>query len=128
MRVSINGVEIQASGRIITGRIVINDGHVIVDGQNVTPPEKEISIVAHGDVHILKADHCQTISVQGNAGSVETVSGDVACGAVHGSVKTMSGRVTCADVAGHASSMSGDVHCGRSGGASSMSGTVIRTE
>lgn len=106
--ISINGVNISGSfsGRSMT---IIN-GKVIIDGQDVTPESKNISIEVHGNVGQLSADSCLKITVNGDAGSVKTQSGDVdVAGYVEGSIQTMSGDVDCGNVSGSISTMSGDV-------------------
>lgn len=119
--IRINGVTI-ASGRNIT----ITDGRVVIDGRDVTPDGKTITIEVVGDVDRLEVDACDEIAISGSAGSISTQTGDVACGGVSGSVSTMSGDVECGDIGGSVQTMSGDVtFSGRvSGGARSISGRV----
>ncbi|MFH0289474.1 hypothetical protein ACGRSR_17925 [Vibrio owensii] len=104
---------IKVNGLTITGvsgrNIVINDGKVIVDGKDVTPDSKEISIAIEGNVERLQADVCAQVAVSGDVGNISTQSGDVQCTQVGGSVSTMSGDVICSSIAGNASTMSGDV-------------------
>ena len=106
-RIIINGVTIPGTARNIT----ISNGQVIIDGKDVTPDAKEISITVEGDVDKLEADACQTISVTGDVGNVKTLSGDVTVGGnVKGSVQTMSGDIACdGSIKGSTSSMSGNI-------------------
>lgn len=103
--VVINGVIIQG-GRNVS----IVNGKITVDGKDVTPDAKEISIVVNGAVERLDVDACRTVSVTGDVGNVKTMSGDVdVSGDVKGSVQTMSGSVSCGNIAGGASSISGNI-------------------
>lgn len=102
--VTINGITI--SGR---NSVVVANGRVVVDGKDVTPDAKAISIEVHGNIEELRVDACESVHVAGNVGSVGTVSGDVRCGDVGGNVATVSGDVECRKIAGSASSLSGDI-------------------
>ncbi|UIF90934.1 hypothetical protein [Cupriavidus sp. UYPR2.512] len=104
---------ININGNIVSGRsITITNGRVTVDGKDVTPDGKAISIEVQGNIDSINADACDRIAVTGSAGSVKTMSGDIRCGDVSGSVQSMSGDVTCGAVAGSVSSMSGDIRRG----------------
>lgn len=105
-KITINGVLI-TGGRNITMR----NGKVLVDGVDVTPDTKEISVVINGDVEKLEADSCLKISITGDVGSVKTLSGDVdISGTINGYVQTMSGDVKCGgSINGSVSTMSGDI-------------------
>ena len=104
--ITINGLTITSSG----GSINVINGRVWIDGKDVTPDAKTISIVVHGDVGMLSADGCNTIEVAGSVGGdVSTQSGDIKCGDVTGSVSTMSGDVRCGSVGGSVKTMSGDI-------------------
>lgn len=106
-KITVNGVSITTTGR---GNLVIVNGRVLVDGKDVTPDAKHISIEVNGDAASIQADSCDQISVRGRVlGDVATQSGDVRCGNVAGSVQTMSGDVTCGTVSGRVTTMSGDV-------------------
>lgn len=104
----INGVTIR-DGR----NIMVCNGRVIVDGKDITPDAKDISISVNGNIDRIEADICQKISVTGDVGSVATQSGDVEVGGnIKGSVQTMSGNVDCSgSVAGNISTMSGKIKC-----------------
>lgn len=109
-RVVINGVEIQSARSI---SITQNGKRIYVDGQEVsTGDAKEVKIEVHGNLGSLDADACETITVTGNVGNVETMSGNVKCGDVTGSVQTMSGSISAGKIAGSPSSMSGGVFTG----------------
>lgn len=100
------------NGKTYTGRASVNivNGKVIIDGKVIEQESvPKIEIVVHGDLQELKADNCETIIVNGSAGSVSTMAGDVRCKDVNGDVSTMSGDVHCGDVKGDVSTMSGSV-------------------
>ncbi|VVE75886.1 hypothetical protein PCA31118_05085 [Pandoraea captiosa] len=103
----------KVNGITITGGkdLNIRNGRVIVDGNEVDVGDaKQINIEIHGEVEHVDVDTCDSIVINGSAGHVKTMSGDVRCGDVSGSVKTMSGDVHCTSVAGNVSTMSGDIH------------------
>lgn len=104
---------ININNRTYSGNsVVITNGKVIVDGKDVTPEknEREINIIIEGNIDDLNVDACNKLSVNGNVGSVKTLSGDVDVdGYVSGSVSTMSGDVDCGNVNGSVSTMSGDI-------------------
>lgn len=89
--------------------IQIINGKVIVDGQDVTPVEKEIYITVDGPVQNLKVDACSTITINGDVETVETGSGDVSCGNVKTDVTTGSGDVECKEIGGSVRTGSGNV-------------------
>ena len=105
---------IRINGVTITGgrSIVINNGRVVVDGNDVTPNAKDIRIEVNGDVDDLDVDACSTVKVTGSVRKLSTVSGDVECGNVGGDVKTVSGDVTCGTISGRVSTVSGDIDHG----------------
>lgn len=106
----INGMTITADARSIS----VRDGKVHIDGRDVTPDAKEVSISIVGNVERLDVDACSKVSVTGDVGSVKTMSGDVEVGGnVTGNVGTMSGSVRCdGSIGGNVSSMSGDIKSG----------------
>lgn len=87
------------------------NGKVIIDGVDLTPDSKEINISVVGDVTELRVDSCNKLHVQGNAGNINTKSGDVEIsGDVGGNVQAMSGDVDISgNVGGSVSTMSGDI-------------------
>ncbi len=108
--------------------VIIKNGKIIVDGKDVTPDSKEISITIEGDIKELSVDSCQKISVNGNVDRLSSVSGDVEVGGnvinggiqstsgdvdvsgnVTGDIKTVSGDVDCGDVSGSIKTVSGDI-------------------
>jgi len=94
--------------------IVVTNGKVFIDGKEAdTSDQKTINITVEGNVETLKVDSCESVTVTGNAGSVQTSSGMVKIdGHVNGSVQTMSGSVKCGPVSGNINTMSGDIEHG----------------
>lgn len=103
----INGITYNYSGKNIT----ISNGKVMVDGKDVTPEGKEINIAVDGNVEELTVDACSKVNINGACGQVQTMSGNVKCGAVNGPVQTSSGDVECGHVHGSVTTSSGDVDC-----------------
>lgn len=106
--------------------ISIINGKVFVDGKDMTPDSKEITITVEGDVNTLKVDYCKSLSIKGSVNnamassgniditgdvkeSVSTSSGNIHCGNVGTSVRTSSGSVMCGDVTGSVMTTSGDI-------------------
>jgi hypothetical protein len=107
---------ITINGKTFSGNyIVVTNGKVFVNGEDVTPDSKEINISVEGNIDELKVDACKKVSVNGNVGKVKTTSGDVdITGDVNGGIQTVSGDVDCGNVAGSISTVSGDVKHKRS--------------
>lgn len=109
-RVVINGRVVAMD---VSGSIQITRGRVIINGKDVTDEEtgqsKQISISIEGDVHALAVDVCDQITVNGNAGTVSTQTGDVRCGDVSGNVTTHTGDIKCKAIGGSASTHTGDI-------------------
>jgi hypothetical protein len=105
--------------------IVINNGKIIIDGKDVTPDSKTITIDIVGDIDSLSVDSCQTIKVQGDVNSLRTTSGDIECRDVKTDIKTTSGDVECGNIGGSVTTVSGDVKSGTIGGSvKTMSGDI----
>lgn len=103
--IQINGVTITGSGNIS-----VSNGKIIVNGVDVTPDTKEITIIVNGDTGKINVDACNQLIVTGKVGDIKTMSGDVEVnGDVTGSISTMSGDVDCGNVGGIVKSMSGDI-------------------
>lgn len=103
---------VKINGITYVGRssVVVRGGRVIIDGEDLTPDGKVINIVVEGSVEKLEADACQKVMVAGNAGSIQTASGDVEIsGDVGGNVETVSGDVRCGSIAGSVRTVSGDI-------------------
>lgn len=86
---------ITINGNTYSGNnITVVNGKVIIDGVDFTPDSKEINISVAGDIAELRVDSCNKLNVQGNAGNINTKSGDVEIGGdVSGNVQSMSGDV-----------------------------------
>lgn len=106
-RIVINGATYHGSGKNIS----IVNGKVTIDGRDVTPDSKEITIAIDGNVEELSVDACSKVNINGACGQVQTMSGNIKCGAVNGAVQTSSGDVECGHVQGGVTTSSGDVDC-----------------
>lgn len=71
--VRINGTTIVSSGR----SVVIKNGQVIIDGVDVTPDSKNITIEIQGNVDKIEVGACDKINVTGNVSVASTQSGDI---------------------------------------------------
>jgi hypothetical protein len=103
--------EIIIGGKSYSGRnITVTRKRVVVDGVDLTPDSKDISIQIEGNIETLTVDECNLVTVDGNVNTLSTMSGDVQMkGDVQGNVKTMSGDVVCGKILGSVSTMSGDI-------------------
>ena len=122
-RISVNGRTYTSKN----GNITINGDKIVVDGEDVTPKEKEVYIIVNGDVDTINAPGAEEILVNGDANKVITTSGDVTGGdrvtndikttsgdvrvnkSITGDVTTMSGDVNTHTVLGNVKTMSGDI-------------------
>lgn len=109
----------------------INTGGSSVTVNGVTHIARQVTIV-DGKVYVdgVESDNALqgpiTVTVNGNAESVEVAHGSVTATGNIGYAKTMSGNVRCSDITGNAKTMSGDIICQTIGGsASTMSGDII---
>ena len=102
---------ININGKTIFGKsISINNNKIIIDGEDVTPDSKEISIKVEGNIEKLSVDACNQVTVTGDVGKINTMSGDVdVTGNVTGNIETMSGDVHCGNVGGKIKTMTGDI-------------------
>ena len=103
-KISINGTT------YVGNNVKIINGKVIVDGKDMTPDAKNITIHVDGDISKLSVDICDKLSVTGNVNDLSTVSGDVSVGGNVGqNVKTVSGDIKCGNIAGKVTTVSGDI-------------------
>lgn len=102
---------ININGKTFFGKsISINNNKIIIDGKDVTPDSKEISIKVEGNIEKLSVDACNQVTVTGDVGKINTMSGDVdVTGNVTGNIETMSGDVHCGNVGGKIKTMTGDI-------------------
>lgn len=104
MSITINGIMYKGSC------VVVSNGKVFVDGIDLSPKDKNITINVEGPINSISADYCEKIIVTGNVLDIKTLSGDVDVrGNVSGSISTMSGHVACGNVGGSVQTMSGNV-------------------
>ncbi|MDD1966128.1 hypothetical protein NPS29_12435 [Pseudomonas putida] len=110
MKINAGGSSVTIDGRTFTGRsISINGDKVVVDGVEQSGTlVGPISVTVNGNAESVETGSGK-VEVSGYAGRVKTMSGDVKCGDVRGDVGTMSGDVTCGTVAGNVKTMSGDI-------------------
>jgi hypothetical protein len=90
--------------------ITIINGKVIIDGKDVTPDSKEITISVDGNLDNLEVDHANTIIIKGDVNKVRSGSGDVSCGNITGGTQTGSGDIDCGIITGDVQTGSGDVN------------------
>ena len=110
MQIKTSGSSITIDGKTFTGRSVSIVGNkVVVDGVD-QPGELvgPVSVTVNGNAKSVESGSGR-IEVAGSAGRVKTMSGDVQCGDVTGDVGTMSGDVTCGAIRGSVKTMSGDI-------------------
>jgi len=110
MKINTGGSSITIGGRTFTGRSVsIIGDKVVIDGiQQEGALVGPISVTVNGNADSVETGSGK-VEVIGYAGRVKTMSGDVHCGDVQGDVGTMSGDITCGAIAGTAKTMSGDI-------------------
>ena len=114
--------QIVNNGRSYVGNnVIINNGKIIIGGKDYTPDGKEINIQVDGSIEQLHVDVCLKCVVNGDAGHVETGSGDVeitgnitgnlqtGTGDVGGSIQTGSGGVKCNNVGGNVKTSTGSI-------------------
>ncbi|MDZ5602546.1 hypothetical protein SJI00_07150 [Pseudomonas sp. RP23018S] len=110
MKIRASGSSVTIDGRTFTGRnISINGDKVVVDGvEQAGSLVGPVSVTVNGNAESVE-NGSGTVTVTGSAGQIETMSGDVYCGAVSGDVETMSGDVTCGPVTGKVKTTTGDI-------------------
>ena len=108
--VSSSNGNISINGICYAGNSVsVNRGKVIIDGVDVTPDGKVITISVTGNVDTIKADACSSIIVGGDANVVDTSLGNVSCRDVKGNVTTTLGKVDCNNIDGSVETTLGNV-------------------
>lgn len=116
--------------------LMIKGDKLFVDGVDVTPAAKDITISVEGPIEKLDVNVglCRHVEVTGDCNNLTTGSGDATVsgnvngpvktdqgnatvkGSVTGSVKTAQGEITCGNVGGDAETSMGDITCGNVGG------------
>ena len=81
--IRINGIDI-VDGKNLT----IVNGKIQIDGEDVTPDDKIITIEIHGDVETVRVDSCTTVDISGTVGTVSVSNGDITCGDIAGTAST----------------------------------------
>jgi hypothetical protein len=101
---------ITINGKNIFGKnINISNGKVIINGVDMTPDSKEITINVMGDIDTLDVDYAKEIKVNGNINKANTGSADITCVNITGGARTGSGDVECETINGDVQTGSGDV-------------------
>lgn len=122
-----NDSVITINGQTYIGNSVsINNGKVTINGNDVTPDSKTITISINGNINDLKVDRCVSIDVEGDVGSLKATSGNVnVTGDVTDSIQSTSGNIKCHDVDGSIKTTSGKIECNNVyGNATSVHGKV----
>jgi len=102
--ITINGVSYANDNASVVGN------KIIIDGKDVTPDAKNITIHVDGNIDNLSVDCCNKLTVNGNVGELKTLSGDVdVTGDISGNVETVSGDVEASVIHGSVKTMSGDI-------------------
>lgn len=109
----ISSSTITINGKTISGsfkNVKIRGNKITADGVDITPEDKHINISITGKVEALSVDVCDSIRINGDTGSVKTMSGDLDIrGNVSGDISTMSGDIKCGNVGGSVKTTSGDI-------------------
>jgi hypothetical protein len=101
---------ITINGKNIFGKnINISNGKVLIDGVDMTPDSKEITINVTGDIDTLDVDYAKEIKVNGNINKASTGSADITCANITGGARTGSGDIECETISGDVQTGSGDV-------------------
>jgi hypothetical protein len=118
---------IMNSIKVSGNNVIIKNGKVIVDGNEVSSQLENLTINIFGNVENLDVDACKIITISGDAkkvntasgnvtvhnnvsGNVSTVSGDVKANDIGGDVETVSGDVNASKILGDVDTVSGDIH------------------
>lgn len=101
---------ITIDGRTFTGRnVTITGDQVFVDGVaqsgSLIGP---VSVTVNGDAATVQTTSGR-IEVKGACNRVRSTSGDIECGNIGGDVETVSGDVNCKHVQGSVRTVSGDI-------------------
>jgi hypothetical protein len=110
MKIRTSNSSVTIDGRTFPGRNVSIVGNkVVVDGIEQTGElVGPVSVTVNGNAESIETGS-GSVDIAGSAGRVKTMSGDVHCGNVNGDVGTMSGDVTCGAITGSVKTMSGDI-------------------
>lgn len=101
---------ITINGKNIFGKnINISNGKVTIDGVDMTPDAKEITINVMGNIDTLDVDYAKEIKVNGDINKANTGSGDITCVNITGGARTGSGDIECETLNGDVQTGSGDV-------------------
>ena len=101
--VFVNGVSYKGN------TVSIKNGVVTIDGvrQDGSLQQGPVNVVVSGDVQSLSA--VNNVTINGDCGDVDTISGDIYCGNVDGNVESVSGNVFAQIIHGKVKTISGDI-------------------
>lgn len=105
-RITINGVTYEGENLIINN----NSGHIQIDNQIISISNRIININVSGDLNVLEVSSANTIEIIGNAGEVNTASGNIQVDKVLGNANSVSGSIYANDIIGNVSTISGSVN------------------
>ena len=91
--------------------IIISNNTILIDGVNVTPDAKTISISVEGDLGELSCDVSEKVIVTGNVlNNVKLTNGKIEVGGfIAGSVSNTNGNIECNDVGGNVKTTNGNI-------------------
>lgn len=105
-RITINGVTYEGENLIINH----TGSHVQIDNQIISIDNRDINISVSGDLNVLEVSSANTIEIIGNAGEVNTASGNIQVDKVLGNANSASGSIYANDIKGNVSTISGSVN------------------
>ncbi len=99
------------NGKIYGGKsISISGNKIIIDGKDVTPNSKEITIVINADLDSLEVDVCEYITIHGNCNTVESTNGSIKVSKdIKGDVRTTNGNVIAGVIHGNTRTTNGSI-------------------
>lgn len=104
--ITINGVTYEGENLIINN----NSGHIQIDNQIISINNRVININVSGDLNVLEVSSANIIEIIGNAGEVNTASGNIQVDKVLGNANSVSGSIYANDIIGNVSTISGSVN------------------
>lgn len=104
--ITINGATYEGENLIINN----NSGHIQIDNQIISINNRVININVSGDLEVLEVSSANTIEIIGNAGEVNTASGNIQVDKVLGNANSVSGSIYANEIIGNVSTISGSVN------------------
>lgn len=83
------------NGQVFSGsNLQISGNKIIIDGKDVTPDAKVITVKVDGNVNSIDIDCCESFTMTGDAGKIKSTNGNIdISGNVIGDVETTNGNV-----------------------------------